>query len=239
MDARVGDISDPVDTARAFDYPYDRPKGAFRLSAAGVVPGGDADLRYERHAVLALGSNASTAQLRRKFARHLQPGAVILVEPAILIDHDVVYSAHFAAYGAMPATLWPSPGIRIRVAVTYLDDDQLAVMDRSEALGLNYRRKPLDPGLLRLAGGQRPVRLDGYLSLWGAYAPIGAPVALAALPARGRAFATATEKEILAMARNRLMPGAALSEFVRRLVVDRAWRARCRMALERIGTHAN
>lgn len=75
---------------------------------ASVVP------LARRTPVLAYGANAAPERLRRKFAPY--GPAVIPVLRARLHDFDIVHAAHVSSYGAIPATLEPSPrhGLRDR-----------------------------------------------------------------------------------------------------------------------------
>src|SRR5438128_1689184 len=106
---------------RAFDYPYDVPPRSFLFVPGRGVSELDAasasELVQGRRAVLAVGSNAAPSQLARKFG---EDDGVIPVVRADLHDHDVVYAARFAPYGAVPATMLESPGTTAHVHATYL-----------------------------------------------------------------------------------------------------------------------
>jgi hypothetical protein len=109
-----------------------------------------------RHAVLAIGSNASPAQLIRKFGG-ISP--VVPVAAASVSGLRILPSGHLNAAGYVP---W-SPVFRTRNSsaeefagsipafVTFLDDAQLARMDSTEP---NYSRVPLP-------ASHSAVRLDG------------------------------------------------------------------------------
>jgi len=63
-----------------------------------------------------------------------------------------VHAARVTTYGALPAAMIRSPGLTVTVAITWLDADQLARMDASERVGVNYGRSRVgDP--VRLADG--------------------------------------------------------------------------------------
>jgi len=87
--------------------------------------------------VLAYGSNGSVQQLVRKFSG-FSTFTFIPVIKAKLYDFDVVYSAHFAAYGAVPLTLQFSKGTVLHTFITFLTDAQLKRMHQSESVGTNY-----------------------------------------------------------------------------------------------------
>ena len=187
--------------ARAFDYPYAAPDGAYLFRAGAAVPLPDGYDFAGRRPVLAHGSNRAPAQLLRKFGREGQDGEGELpVTPVWLSGHDVVFSAQFALYGALPATLHPSPGTRVRVHVTWLTAAQRQTMDRSEGLAAampRYRLLPL-PGCVACdLSGELP-DAPAYLALTGALAPDGDPVAFAGIRAEGRRFATMGGRQMIA-----------------------------------------
>ena len=127
-------MSRSTSLARAFGYPYPAPAGDFLLRDGAVHPL-EPDLPLgDRVAVLGVGSNRAPEQLRRKFGDQ----AVVPVTTARLRDHDVVYSAHMASYGSIPATLIASPGTTVTVALNWLTTAQLRRMHETEAIGVNY-----------------------------------------------------------------------------------------------------
>ena len=119
-----------LDLARC--YPYCRPGACylFRAGEARTLPEAvaRAELFAERTPVIAHGSNRSPRQLARKFGA----AAEIPVSRAWLGDYDVVYSAHITQYGAVASTLQYRPGTRVRLAVNWLDQAQLARMPGNE-----------------------------------------------------------------------------------------------------------
>lgn len=222
--------------------PGDGGAAAVDWAGAGKKPG--AVDWAGRVAVIACGSNRSPRQLARKFApgiaRKFAPGiapgtarpdaGVIPVIRARVDDFDVVYSAHFTSYGAVPATLCPSPGTRAEVSVLWLTAAQLARMHGTESLGLNY-------GFGRLSGLrlEMEIAVEGarvlaeafhYAGLHGCLAADSHPLSLAAVAARGRAFPARHQIEVLRLARDRLAPGRGLEAFVTDVVGDHALRRR-------------
>ncbi|RKS07852.1 hypothetical protein DFP74_3538 [Nocardiopsis sp. Huas11] len=89
----------------------------------------------DRHPVLAVGSNAAPAQMRRKLrSRALEP-----VVPMTLADVDGIapgFSAHVSRPGYVPAAPVARPGRR-RLFVLWPDQAQLEAIDATEP---NYRR---------------------------------------------------------------------------------------------------
>lgn len=103
------------------------------LSARGLAP------IAQRRRVLAVGSNAAPAQLRRKFAVSGASGVVPMpvVEVAGLV---VGHSAHVSAPGYVPATPVGRPDASMPAVLLHLDDAQVVVLDATEP---NYRRVPV------------------------------------------------------------------------------------------------
>lgn len=148
-----------------------------------------------RYPVLAYGSNASPSQLQRKLSGR-GGGSVVPVVRATVLGLDVVYSAHMAWYGAIPATLIASPGAEVMLHVTFLDDTQLRLMDTTES---TYVR-------VRICGNEFPLTLEtgetlseyyAYLSRYGALLFDNHPVRLANIPASLSSLQSANEEEVL------------------------------------------
>lgn len=216
--------------ARARDYPYDVRAESYLFVGGRVAPLPDpASARAGRVPVLAYGSNRSPAQLARKFAHLAAAGgadAEIPVERARLAGFDVVYSAHFASYGSMPAMLRVAPATTVHLAVTWLTATQLAFMNESETRVANYAYRRLEHIDLRLDDGSRLAAVEAYVGRRGSLMHDGAPVALAAVRAEGRGYRARTTAAMLRLARDRLMPGLDLDDFILRLVDDADFRRR-------------
>jgi hypothetical protein len=95
----------------------------------------------DRHPMLAVGSNGSPAQVRRKL---VTGGADALVPMTYVTARGLVsgVSAHVSRPGYVPAAPVLAPGTTGRFVVLWLDEEQLAVVDATEP---NYRRIPLPP----------------------------------------------------------------------------------------------
>lgn len=211
----VNERSDVVE--RALGYPYAAPWHPFvQLKHETLAPEElqvDAD---ERTAMLAYGSNAAPEVLARKLALSDQP---VLVVPAWLDDFDVVYSAHISPYGAVPATLQRSPGTRVRVHVVYMTRAQVGLVAATEP---NYEAARIERAVCRLDDGEEMVGPAAYLSRHGCLLHEGVEVALAAVDATGRTFATASEGEVLERLRELFCPEEGLETFVLANVTDPA-----------------
>ena len=130
MSAGAGGLS-PLD--RPVSYPGVPLRMSGLLTGAGFAPGDDLPAGA-LHPVLAIGSNADPAQLRRKLGPRLQVPVTAVTVTGLAVGH----SAHVSPPGYLPYAPWLSPGV-LPAVVLWLDDDALAVLDRTEP---NYRRVP-------------------------------------------------------------------------------------------------
>lgn len=211
--------SDPV--GHALSYPFEIPTRSFVVADGRYAELADSEPLPDlagRRPVLALGSNQSPAQLIRKFKdRGLGPIPVIR---ARLRDFDIVYSAHVAAYGSIPATLRHCRGAAVTLFVNCLDPAQEARMHETETASGNYRYGRLDGVALRMEVGGDLASVHVYISSRGALARNGAPVALAAVEAENRRWPSLAQREVQAHVRDRVAPGEALDSFVRSAIDD-------------------
>ena len=211
--------------ARARDYPYPLPDRSYTWRG-GAVHDFDPDLTRGRTPVLAVGSNQAPAQLTRKFG--LDADAVIPVQRCTLKDFDVVYSAHIAAYGSVPAMLQAAPGVHVTLFVNWLSDEQLSVMHATELGAENYHYGRLDEIDLVLEENGGPLEsVHGYISRRGHVFHDENAVALAKVPATGRQWAAMTTAEMLEKVHAWLAPDHALEKFILRLIADTPYRRAC------------
>jgi hypothetical protein len=200
---------------RAKAYPYRIPDYSYLLvdgSCQALPRGAPLPDLSGRRPVLACGSNQSPEQLGRKFGGG--DGDAILVTRAWLEGFDVVYSAHFSSYGAIPATLQRAPGTTVGLSITWLTPTQLRRMHETESVGLNYDFGHLDDIALTLVDGDL---LDGafaYVSRRGCLTIDGTPVSLAAMEAVGRSWPALHQEQMQAWARDRLAPDRPLDRFI-------------------------
>jgi hypothetical protein len=120
-----------------------------------------------RSAVLAFGSNASPPQLARKFAG--VPGSAIPVVRGTVFGLRLAFSAHINRLGYIPAAVRSAgSGVRLPVWVTFLDGDQLGVMDPTEP---SYDRVVLSNGdgrpVVELESGEQLAKVALYRTKWG------------------------------------------------------------------------
>jgi hypothetical protein len=209
-------VEGPPDTdelvRRALAYPYDPPAGSFVQIGDRTLPVPPEQIDVDgRRALLAYGANASPEALTRKLAA-LPPEPIPVLRVA-LSGWDVVYSAHVTRYGAVPAAVVASPGTVASVHLVFPNDEQLAAIAATE--GANYRLEQLADFTAELeVGGEGPREIDAFVSVHGPLLLDGAPVALAAIPARGRTFAELTTPAMIDRVRVALHPELTLPEFV-------------------------
>jgi hypothetical protein len=197
---------------RALAYPYDPPAGSFVQVGDRTLPVPPEEIDVQgRRALLAYGANASPEALTRKLA-HLPPEPIAVLRVA-LTGWDVVYSAHVTRYGAVPAAVVPSPGTVASVHLVFPSDAQLEAIAATE--GANYELRQLaDFGAELEIGGEGPAEIDAFISVHGPLLLDGSPVALAAIPARDRAFPELTTPEAIDRVRAAIHPDLTLPEFI-------------------------
>ena len=186
----------------------------------------------QRSPVMALGSNASPEQLARKFAG-VDDDVIIPVLRGGLADFDVVYAAHFASYGAIPATLEASAGTTAEIAVVFLNPAQLARMHGTEALGANYVYGRLGGIFLDVDGLAPLSEAFVYLTLHGCAMLTDRPLALSSVTAHHRRFQAQPMASMLALARDHLAPGLGLDAFILETIDDETLRRERTAALRR------
>ncbi|MGW0876241.1 hypothetical protein ACWD3Z_38015 [Streptomyces sp. NPDC002740] len=167
MDAR-----DEHRTLRALglaDAPRDHP-----LSYPGAWPAASGLLRGDellpldrlthpgRTPVVAVGSNASPAQLRDKMARFAVTSAVPMVK-ARVTGIDIGVSAHVSRLGYVSASPVDAPSVTRELFVIWLDPEQLALIDATEP---NYDRVLLPaPGFrVELENGEELLDAFAYVN---------------------------------------------------------------------------
>lgn len=186
---------------RAYGYPYPAPGHdyLFRVGRVEMLPE-NADLG-NRQPVIAVGSNRAPEQLERKFGA--ESDGAIPVTWAWMHGYDVVYCAHLAGYGSVPATLHGSPGTEVRVAVTWLTEAQLERMHETESVGASYVYGTFDLDAIDLGAGRPALRAGCYITKRGALVLDGEPVALAEIEARNRRFKSLPQAAKLALLHGR------------------------------------
>jgi hypothetical protein len=212
---------------RAIGYPWERPPGSCLVSDEGVedLADIDADRRKElvgeyvdqsadRVPLLAYGANASPERLALKLA-HLPDGhREALILTGDLEGFDVGAAAQPPVFSSMPATLIPSPGTAVRVAVLFLTSIQFTALWWTE---LSYKLGALNDIRLMTEVMDEPIgRVILFISRFGAFCVDGAPVAMAAIAARKRSSMALTQAEILdAAARMSIGEGSTARDLIK------------------------
>lgn len=120
-----------------------------------------------RTAVLAYGSNASPPQLVRKFAG--LPESAVPVVKACAFGLRLTFSAHINPLGYVPAAVMSADdGTSLKTWVTFLDEDQLRMLDATEP---SYERVVIARSggrpVLELESGEQLHASALYRTRWG------------------------------------------------------------------------
>ena len=200
---------------RAISYPYDITSNSFTF-IKGESEAFDILLTKGRYPVIGYGSNQSPQRLREKYG---VDHSAIPVQRGWLEDHDVVYSAHFASYGSIPAALTYVKGSSVSVAVNWLNDEQLEIMHGTEWDNYNYAQ--LTDISLKLQEGTILTEAYAYLCFTGYITNNGSPIALTEVAAKNRIFDSLNQIEILTLVRDKLEPKMKLDDFLREQIVSK------------------
>jgi hypothetical protein len=126
----------------------------------------------DRWPVLAVGSNASPAQIARKLAGRVR--AVVPMTYARVTGVTPGASAHVSGPGYVPAVPVLDPGASAELVVLWLDGEQLAAVDRTEP---NYHRAQLPASVTVSLPGLGALRCHLYAGRHGCLIDAhGAPV---------------------------------------------------------------
>jgi hypothetical protein len=181
---------EPALFEHALGYPWPRPDESFVLNDGAVEPWDPAHTEG-RHALLAIGSNAAPERLTLKLAHFEAPeDRFVPVQTGRLKDFDVGPAPVVTGYGSMPASLFPSPGTEVALAIVWVNDTQLTQLTWSE-LGYWLGR------LSDVTFDGETLTLYAYIHRLGTFAPDGEPVAFTAVPADGRTAPALSQHECL------------------------------------------
>jgi len=219
---------------RAKAYPFRRPQCSYifthhrEMLLEGHPGTWQLDLDHLT-AVFGYSSNPSPVALAHKFASI--PEVHIPVIAFDLHDYDAVYSSHVSA-GYIPATIVPSPGTTLHGFMTYLNDEEIELMDQSESRGENYRLTDIPEATGIFEDGSRRDGLTTYLSLHGTIEIDGSPVAVDGTLADSRRFPVVTQAEMLGRVSEQVTPGTKPDQFIGTAIANRAQRRRWTAALK-------
>jgi hypothetical protein len=212
---------------RAIGYPWERRPGSCLVTDERVedLEGIDAERRNElihkyvyesadRVPLLTYGANASPERLSLKLAHLPEGDHEALILAGDLEGFDVGAVAQPPLFSSMPATLIPSPGTMVRVAVLLLTPAQFTALWWTE---LTYLVGALTRITLVTDAVEEPLdHVILFISRWGAFCIDDRPVAMAAIPAKNRRSAALTQTEILdAAARLAIGEGACARDLVK------------------------
>jgi hypothetical protein len=145
----------------------------------------------------------------------------------------VVYAAHFALYGALPATLHLVAGAASDVFVTWLTPAQLVRMHLTEGVGGRYDYVELAGLTLEIDRIGTIDAAGAYVGRNGALVEGGGPVRLAAVPARGCALPAKAQSAMLRAAHARLAAGWPYRRFMGQILRSLRYRTRASTMLAR------
>ncbi|MFG2129391.1 hypothetical protein ACGFNV_16555 [Streptomyces sp. NPDC048751] len=148
---------------RPLSYPGAWPRESGLLDGDRLLPL-DRLVHPDRTPVLAVGSNACPGQLRHKMDEYGITSPIPMVRVRVT-GIGVGVSAHVSRLGYVSASPFGSPGAVQELFLTWLDAEQLAIVDASEGV-------PLEQGNFRRAWLPSPevgFRLEDGETLTGAY----------------------------------------------------------------------
>ena len=212
---------------RAIGYPWERRPGSCLVTDKGVEDLVDLSAERQNELVhkylyesadrvplLTYGANSSPERLALKLAHLPETDHEALILAGDLEDFDVGAVAQPPLFSSMPATLIPSPGTTVRVAVLFLTPAQFTALWWTE---LTYLVGALTGISLVTDAVEEPIdHVILFISRWGAFCVDGKPVAMEAIPAKNRLATALTQTEILdAAARMAIGEGARARDLVK------------------------
>lgn len=225
-----------ADYERAIAYPWARPRESYRMRGGGPAePVGSAELGERmgewlgeslsagerRYPVLTFGSNGAPDVLAEKLSGLDVAARDVVVLTGWLEGYEVAPSAHLAIYGALPATIVPSPGARVRTGVIMATATQFEAIARTE---FNYVVERVGGGAFAADAG---VEIGGevlaFVSRRGALTVDGEVVGLAAVEGEPLGRAVMGQAELLEVVAGMVLGGGGGEEVVRRVVEGYGW----------------
>jgi hypothetical protein len=172
--------STPAPIEAPDSYPGPVPDWSYRLNNEGITYLQDYQVAKwiaGRTPVLAVGSNASPAQLRHKFESEPDLLASLPVTRAIVAGLAAAYTPYRAGYGSIPTTPHLGDDLRSLLSILWLSDDQLAHLNETERGGYQVGLIGLPEGVVATVDGVGDIADDllVYASVRGALLIDGAP----------------------------------------------------------------
>jgi hypothetical protein len=207
-----------VDIGPEREHPLADPGRPLPVRAIAVEVGGQSVEINDTVALIAAGSNGSTVQLARKY-RSRRDARPILIAPVEVSGAVSVYSAHIAAYGSVPATMSPAPGARASLHVLLMPAEELAHMNGTESLGVNYVLAAPSAVSLVLEGIEiaRPL---AYVSTRGALVLDVAPMLLPATGGAQTGYPVVDQRDVLEKVRRHVGSPGSLEGFLAAMIGD-------------------
>lgn len=178
-------------------------------------------LAAPRIPVLASGSNASPIRLKEKFHSELEQTVIPVIQYSVK-NLLPVFSAKFASYGSITATLQGARKSKTNMFVTFLSLDQVQRMHETEAIGDEYDFARLGHVEMSQAASEPAAHktVYAYLSRNGVFSMTGQQFTLDRNFNSVNSFAHKTQIEMLTQARNLLNPSKNLDCFILENIVD-------------------
>ena len=151
------------------------------------------------------------------------PNGCIPVLRAVVDEVDVVYGAHLAEYGALPATLLETPGTCAHVFVTWLTSMQLERMNETEGLGHSYQLRRI--GGVRSHGEVVDAAMS-YVTVAGVAVLGGGPLGLVSINAPGSSWPRGTQRQAWDSLAVDMGCGTNGKTLLDRVLGSRIWRKR-------------
>ena len=197
-------------------------------------------LTTARIPVLASGSNASPIRLKEKFHAHLEHTVI----PVILYSIKnllAVFSAKFASYGSITATLQQACESETKMFVTFLSLEQLELMHETEAIGDEYDFARLSHVVIQQTPSEPAIQktVYAYLSRKGIFSAGGQQFTLDSRSAITGGFAHRTQVEMLTKARDLLSPREDLNHFILKNITDERVRRQNNLLLQQFSQPFN
>jgi hypothetical protein len=172
--------STPAPIEAPESYPGPVPDWSYRLNNEGITYLREYQVAKwitGRRPVLAVGSNASPAQLRHKFESEPDLLASLPVTRAIVTGLVSAYTPYRAGYGSIPTTPYLGDDLHSLLSVVWLNDDQLARLNESERGGYQVGLVGLAEGVVATVDGVGDIADDllVYASVEGALLIDGRP----------------------------------------------------------------
>ncbi|MFO1068766.1 MAG: hypothetical protein U1E14_09605 [Geminicoccaceae bacterium] len=213
---------------RAESNPFELPFGTYRYCedhTESLVT-----IEAGRKPVLALGNEAMPGRLAWRF-RSCPDG--IPVTRAIVYDHVAVFAAAFDSHGNLATCLLPYRGAACVVSVTWLTDDQIQEILRSDGPCERTSFVSLDRVAVDDVAGPIP-SVGVQIVRAGLLAHDGSPIRSAEVPATGCPLPALTQHAAMRWVQPRLALGLDFPTFARRLAEDASFRRASNVALRRL-----